>query len=164
MTVTNVTKNLDALTVTFACEFAATVEQVWRMWADPLLLERWWGPPSYPATVTDHDITPGGLVRYDMTGPDGHTYPGGFRFSTVKPFSLLEFEDYFEGEDGKPDPDMPVSATRVEITPRSDTTTQMVLISRTPSREAMDQLVEMGAVEGMSGALGQIDDLLPEAA
>jgi hypothetical protein len=36
----------------------------------------------------------------------------------------------------------------------------MTLTSTSPSLDAMNQLLEMGAVEGMTAALGQIDTLL----
>ncbi len=162
MTVTATTKDPDAGAVAFTCDFDAGVEQVWRLWADPRLLERWWGPPGYPATVTEHTLVLGGLVSYYMTGPDGQQYPGRFRVTTVRAPVLLEFEDFFADADGRPDPDMPVSTTRVEISPGPGTTTRMVLTSTAPSREAMDQLAQMGAVEGMTLALGQIDNLLAD--
>ena len=45
--------------------------RVWQLWADPRLLERWWGPPGFPATFEHHDLTPGGTITYFMSGPDG---------------------------------------------------------------------------------------------
>ena len=51
MTVTAVRKDPDALTMTLTAEFDASPERVWELWADPRQLERWWGPPTYPATV-----------------------------------------------------------------------------------------------------------------
>ena len=52
MTVTAVHKDPDALTLTLTAEFDASPERVWELWADPRQLERWWGPPTYPATFT----------------------------------------------------------------------------------------------------------------
>ena len=52
MTVTAVRKDPDALTMTLTAEFEASPERVWQLWADPRQLERWWGPPTYPATFT----------------------------------------------------------------------------------------------------------------
>ena len=164
MPVTGSTQDLDALTVTFACNFDATVGQVWRMWAERGLLERWWGPPEYPATVVTHDLTPGGQVHYYMTGPDGEKYPGAFRVTTIEEPARLEFEDYFADPDGQVDPNLPVSTTRVELAPGPDDTTLMTLTSTAPSGEAMEQLIQMGAFEGMALALGQIDELLTEIA
>ena len=36
-------------------DFAAPVERIWQVYADPRQLEKVWGPPTYPATVVDHD-------------------------------------------------------------------------------------------------------------
>ena len=74
MTVLAVERDPVALTFTIVSEFDAPAERVWQVWADPRQLERWWGPPTYPATVVDHDLTPGGWVTYSMTGPDGEKY------------------------------------------------------------------------------------------
>jgi uncharacterized protein YndB with AHSA1/START domain len=71
MTVTAVRKDLDRLALTLDAEFDAPPARVWELWADPRQLERWWGPPSYPATVTAHDLRTGGRVEYHMTGPTG---------------------------------------------------------------------------------------------
>ncbi len=60
--ITDVTKNYDDLTMTVTADFDAAPQRVWQLWADPRQLERWWGPPTYPATVLDHDLTPGGEV------------------------------------------------------------------------------------------------------
>ena len=49
--------------MTITAEFDATVERSWQLWADPRQLERWWGPPTYPATVVEHDLVPGGRSR-----------------------------------------------------------------------------------------------------
>ena len=48
MTVVSVEKDLEELTLVLVAEFAAPVERVWQLWADPRQLERWWGPPEPP--------------------------------------------------------------------------------------------------------------------
>ena len=67
MTVTAVHKVPESLTMTLTAEFDATPERVWDLWADPRKLERWWGPPTYPATFTAHDLAVGSHVVYHMT-------------------------------------------------------------------------------------------------
>ena len=71
MTVTAVRKDPETLTMTLEAEFDASPDRVWQLWADPRQLERWWGPPTYPATFTKHDLAPGSRVEYHMTGPEG---------------------------------------------------------------------------------------------
>ena len=70
MTVTAVRKDLDALTMTLDAEFEAPPERVWQLWADPRQLERWWGPPTYPATVTAHDLRTGDDLQLALVGRD----------------------------------------------------------------------------------------------
>src|SRR4051794_35426512 len=57
MTVCSVDKNAEAKTMVITAEFTASITHVWQLWADPRLLERWWGPPGFPATFEQHDLT-----------------------------------------------------------------------------------------------------------
>ncbi|NEY32193.1 SRPBCC domain-containing protein [Streptomyces sp. PRKS01-65] len=159
MTVTSVDQDADNLTLTLVADFAAPVERVWQMWADPRLLERWWGPPDYPATVEEHDLTPGGGVAYFMTGPEGEQYRGWWRITSVSPPASLEFVDGFADQDGQPKEDMPVTTARVRLSAH-DGGTRMELRSSFDSREQMERLVDMGMVEGLRQSVGQIDALL----
>ncbi|MFF8632883.1 SRPBCC domain-containing protein [Streptomyces pilosus] len=159
MTVTSVDKDVDTLTLTLVADFTAPVERVWRLWADPRQLERWWGPPSYPATFEEHDFTPGGGVKYYMTGPEGEKFGGWWRISSVTPPTALEFTDGFSDRDGAPDPEMPTTSVRVTLTEREGGT-RMELRSVFDTREQMERLAEMGMVEGLSQSVGQMDALL----
>jgi uncharacterized protein YndB with AHSA1/START domain len=159
MTVTSVTKDLDNLTLTLVADLDAPAERVWQLWADPRQLERWWGPPTHPATVEEHDLTPGGGVTYFMTGPDGERYRGWWRVASVNPPKSLEFTDGFADQDGTPVADMPVTTVQLQLTER-DGGTRMELRSVYDSREQMEQLMTMGMVEGLQQAVGQMDALL----
>ncbi|GAB2720571.1 SRPBCC family protein [Streptomyces bullii] len=159
MTVTSVDKDLDRLTLTLVADFAAPVERVWQLWADPRQLERWWGPPTYPATVEEHDLTPGGEVTYFMTSPEGEKYRGWWRVTAVEPPTSLEFVDGFADQEGKPSEAMPTTTARVRLTAH-DGGTRMELRSVFESREDMERLADMGMVEGLQQAVGQIDALL----
>jgi uncharacterized protein YndB with AHSA1/START domain len=68
MTVTAVRKDSEKLTMTLEAEFDASVDRVWQLWADPRQLERWWGPPTYPATFTEHDLAKSS-PRVDLPKP-----------------------------------------------------------------------------------------------
>jgi uncharacterized protein YndB with AHSA1/START domain len=159
MSLTDVTKDLDNLTVTFTADFAATGEQVWELWADPRRLEKWWGPPTYPATFDELDLTPGGSAAYYMTGPEGEKYRGWWRFSDVQAPTSLSFVDGFADESGAPIESMPLTTNNVALAPYGDGT-RMVLNAVFDSREQMEQLEQMGMIEGMTEAMGQMDALL----
>jgi uncharacterized protein YndB with AHSA1/START domain len=160
MTVTSIHKDPEALTMTINAEFDAPIATVWQLWENPRLLERWWGPPTYPATFVDHDLTPGGTATYFMTGPDGDQPHGWWRVLAVEPPRHLEFEDGFADEAGNPNPEMPTMTIRVELSERRDGVTRMAVETTFPSLESMEQILAMGMEEGMVSAIEQIDGLL----
>lgn len=88
MPVTNITKDLDTRSLVITASFAAPVARVWQIYADPRQLERIWGPPTYPATVTEHSLTPGGRVHYFMTSPEGEKYYGGWHVQASAAYRL----------------------------------------------------------------------------
>jgi uncharacterized protein YndB with AHSA1/START domain len=164
MTVTAVRKDPQALIMTSESEFNASPERVWQLWADPRQLERWWGPPSYPATVTSHDLRTGGRVEYYMTGPMGDTPAGYWNVITADPPRTIVFRDGFANDDGTPNTEMPSTESRVTIEAIGNGRTRMSIQSVFPSAEAMEQLIAMGMETGLTEALGQIDAILAEDA
>jgi uncharacterized protein YndB with AHSA1/START domain len=160
--VTGVEKDPQALTMVVTAEFDASVERIWQLWADPRQLERWWGPPTYPATFTRHDLTPGSRVEYHMTGPSGDQPRGYWEILEVDPPSRLVFRDGFANDDGTPNSDLPVGEARVRIEEIGAGRTRMSIESIFASTEAMEQVLAMGAEEGMTQAIGQIDGILAE--
>lgn len=161
MPVTDVAKDLDARTLTITAEFAAPVERVWQVYADPRQLERIWGPPSHPATVVEHSLTPGGRMNYYMTGPDGEKYYGGWRIQTVEEPHRFTFEDFFADEGFNPAPGLPVSVSDYRFE-TSGSGTKAVFTSTFETAEALQQVLEMGMEEGSTQAINQLDALLSE--
>jgi uncharacterized protein YndB with AHSA1/START domain len=162
MTVTAVRKDPQALTMTIDAEFDASPERVWQLWADPRQLERWWGPPTYPATVTKHDLASGSRVEYHMTGPEGDQPHGYWDIVEVNPPRSLVFRDGFANDDGSPNTDFPLTTARVTIDQIGSGRTRMSIESLFPSTEAMEQVLALGAEEGLKQAVGQIDAILAE--
>ncbi len=160
MTVTNVHKDLDSFTLTIEAEYTAPVEAAWELWADPRKLERWWGPPTYPATVVEHELTPGGSVKYFMTGPEGDQHHGWWRIVSVDAPTQLVFDDGFGDADGNENHDLPVTRATATLTATEGGGSKLVLESVYPSREALEQVLAMGMEEGITLAMGQQDALL----
>ena len=164
MPVIETVKDLDRHMLTVVTEYAAPPAHVWQLWSDPRKLEKWWGPPGYPATVTRYELHPGGEVRYHMTSPEGERYHGGWRVLAVEPDAHLQVEDFFADADGNEDTSMPAGMMDVSITSIDDGTTRMVIESTHPDAESLQKVLDMGMEEGIRAAAGQIDDLLAEIA
>lgn len=159
MPVVSVQKDAEQLSLTFVAEFPVDVQRVWQLWSDPRQLERWWGPPTWPATFESHDFVVGGGSRYHMTGPDGESAPGWWTYTAINEPGRLEFTDGFSTESGEPDTSMPSIRVVVTIEP-IDGGSRMTTASRFATVEQLEQLVSMGMEEGMRLAMGQIDALL----
>jgi len=164
MTVTTVRKDPESLTMTLEAEFDASPDRVWQLWADPRQLERWWGPPTYPATVDSHDLRSGGRVEYHMTGPSGDQPRGFWQVVSAEPPHRLLFRDGFANADGTPNSDMPMNDVEVTIKALDERRTRMEIASIFPDTAAMEQVLAMGMEEGLTQAVGQIDALLAEGA
>jgi uncharacterized protein YndB with AHSA1/START domain len=162
MTIVSSSQDPEALTFTIVAELAAPPSRVWQVWSDPRQLERWWGPPTWPATFQEHDVVVGGSSRYYMTGPEGEKARGWWRFLALDEPRSLEFEDGFADEAGVPNAQMPTIHGRVELE-ETVAGTRMTVTSRFATVEQMEQLVQMGMVEGMTLAMGQLDELLAAA-
>jgi uncharacterized protein YndB with AHSA1/START domain len=158
VTVVSTTQDPENLTLTLVVDLAAPPARVWQVWADPRQLERWWGPPTWPATFVEHEVTPGGASRYFMTGPGGERSHGWWRMLSVDEPRSLEFEDGFADEGGRPT-EMPSMTSRVELE-ETPSGTQMTIRSAFRSAEDMERLMAVGVAEGMTSAAAQIDELL----
>ncbi len=119
MSVTSVVKDREQLTMTVTAEYDVSAERAWQLWGDPRQLERWWGPPTYPATVVDHDLRPGGSVTYFMTGPEGDKPHGYWTVLEVEPPRHLLVEDGFADDSGTPIDSLPRTYMRVAIADRA---------------------------------------------
>ena len=162
MTVVDVRKDVASHSMTIVAEYPASMARVWQLWADPRQLERWWGPPGYPATFTEHQLSAGGLVRYFMTSPEGERYHGGWRVLSAEPPSRLEVRDFFADESGAEMEEMPSAHMLVSIEEAGAEATRMTIASTWASAEAMQRVLDLGMEEGIRQALGQIDALLGE--
>jgi uncharacterized protein YndB with AHSA1/START domain len=159
MTVISSSTDPEKLTLTLVAEFDAPPDQVWQVWEDARKLERWWGPPGWPATFTRHEFAPGGESRYHMTGPDGEKHHGWWRIDAVEPPHRLEFANGLAGDDGEPTPGVEPMAGEV-VFEETEGRTRMTALTRFVSVDQMETMLGMGMKEGMTAAVGQIDGLL----
>jgi uncharacterized protein YndB with AHSA1/START domain len=163
MTVVSSEKDVENLTLTIVAEFDASRERVWEVWEDAHKLERWWGPPTFPATFTRHEFVVGGQSRYHMSGPQGETPRGWWRIDAIEKPSRIEFANGLASDDGEPAPGVEPMPTHVTFE-TTDAGTRMTVVTNFVDVAQMERMIEMGMQEGMSLAIGQIDGLLQSVA
>jgi uncharacterized protein YndB with AHSA1/START domain len=154
MPLTSVTKDTATLTLTVVGDYPVTQKRLWDAFADPRQLERFWGPPAFPATFTRHDFRVGGRAEYFLALPEGQRWSGSWKFTAVNPISSFEACD---GEDNAEDENMPASMIfTFETTP---TGSRLTIVTQFSSVEAMEQTIP-GMEEGLRAAMPQLDALL----
>ena len=156
MPLTSVTKDATTLTLTVVGDYPVPQQRLWDAFADPRQLERFWGPPAFPATFTRHDFKVGGRAEYFLSGQNGEKWSGSWTFTAVTPISSFEAHD---GEDNAEDEDMPASMKfTFDATP---TGSRITIVTRFSSVEAMEQTTP-GMEEGLRAAMPQLDAVLAE--
>src|SRR6478735_6644226 len=72
-----------------AREINAPLEKVYEAFANPLHLQKWWGPEGFTNTIHEFDLKPGGKWILTMHGPEKGNYENSSIFKIVKPFELI---------------------------------------------------------------------------
>lgn len=163
MPVTSVDKDLDQLTLTIVADFAAPVRRLWDAYTDPRQIERFWGPPSYPATFLRHDASNGGRSVYRMTGPEGDVHYGCWEWTSLNAPESFEVADSFANGKGEPNTELPTTrmAFAFEAT---ESGSRLTVTSYFDSVKDLEQLIEMGMLDGTREAMAQIDTVLADLA
>ena len=157
MPLVSVTKDASELTLTVVGDYPVPQQRLWDAFADPRQLERFWGPPAFPATFTHHDFKVDGRAEYYLALPDGGRWSGSWKFTAVNPISSFEAHD---GEDNAEDENMPASMTfNFEAIPAGS---RITIVTRFSSLEAMEQTTP-GMEEGLRAAMPQLDAVLAES-
>jgi len=159
MPVTDVITDTNNLTMTVTADFAAPIERVWHAYSDPRQLERFWGPPGWPATFTAWDHAVGGRANYTMTGPRGEKSSGYWEFLAIEEPRRFEVLDGFADDQGNPNDEIPAMRMEFTFEPTSEGT-RMVTASHFVSAEALEQVVAMGMIEGTTMAIDQLGRVL----
>lgn len=163
MPITSVSKDPGTLTMTVVAHFPVPLERLWNAYADPRQLERFWGPPTYPASFTRHDMYVGGRSEYAMTGPEGDVSRGYWEFLAVEPMQRMEVLDGFAAEDGSANDGMPSMRMVFDFEALSEGS-RVTTTTYFNSLDELEQLLAMGMEEGSVAAMGQMDQVLADLA
>lgn len=163
MPITSVTKDAESLTMTVVADFAATPRRLWDAYLDPRTLERFWGPPTYPAMFTRHDGYVGGRSEYAMTGPEDDVSRGYWEWVAVDELKSFEVRNGFANPDGTANPQMPSMRMIFAFEARPDGS-RVSTTTYFNSVDELEKLLSMGMEQGMTEAMGQMDAVLADLA
>lgn len=69
--------------------FNVPVETLYRAFADPFHLQKWWGPEGFTNTIHEFDMRPEGKWILTMHGPEKGNYENASIFKSIVPNKLV---------------------------------------------------------------------------
>jgi uncharacterized protein YndB with AHSA1/START domain len=159
MSVTNVVKDPENFTLIVTADYEVPVERAWQLVSDPRQFERWWGPPTHPATFVDFDLVVRGALTYYMTAPDGEQFHGAMNVDEVEAPVRLAVTHVFTDSTGAEIPGTPTVSMIFDFE-SSRNGTVFTVTNVYGSLQVMEQMQAMGQEEGLIQAMGQIDAVL----
>ena len=134
--------------------FDAPRELVFKMWTDPELVEKWWGPKDFTNPVCTLDPWVGGSIRIVMQGPNGVRYPTRGVFTKIVAPELIVFHNIKEDDNGKAELEVINTVTFTE----EDGKTKMLFNARV----IMSTPEACQSVDGMNNGWNQSIDRFAE--
>lgn len=165
MSEVKVTKDLENKKLIVEYTASGPKEKVWQAYADKGVFEKWWGPEGWDTITKEFNLTPGGKIHYGMECTDesqgewfGQTSWGVMDIIEVHPTDSFTYKDYFSDEAGIPSQELPALKVTNEFIEK-DGKTRIVSTSFADSAEQIEQLINMGMIEGFTSQLNKLDKL-----
>lgn len=156
---TNVTKDSANRKMTITRDFAAPRANVWAAYTQSNLLDQWWAPKPWKAVTKSMDFREGGRWHYYMAGPEGEKHWCFLDFTTIRAKDTFSGHDGFCDEQGNVNKEMPQMDIKNTFTDANGGTHVQVEVTFS-TEEDMKKILEMGAAEGFSMALDNLEEVL----
>lgn len=127
---------------------------VFKAWTEPGELSQWFGPLGYSVPNPEIEPRPEGVVRLDMKGPDGTSYPNRGTVREIEAPGRFAFETSLPDERGTPILHVLNTVTLSEDHGRTTLTLKAEVLDATPAAAPF--------LEGMHAGWSQTLDRLGE--
>lgn len=84
--------------------FNAPVTEVWKIWTEPELVKRWWGPAHFTCSTARIDFREGAVSLVSMEGPAGSGFGTTYslwKYRKIVPHERIEFVQSLADKNGK---------------------------------------------------------------
>lgn len=140
-------------------EFDANLELVWQTWTTAELLDQWWAPKPYHIETKLLDLRAGGMWLYAMISPKDEKMWCKADYKAIETNKLLSWLDAFCDEDGNENTVKPRSLWVTDFSENNGITTVNITLKHNKA-EDIEMMIEMGFKEGLTMALGNLNELL----
>jgi uncharacterized protein YndB with AHSA1/START domain len=135
----------------------ASVQNVWRCWTEPKLMEEWFCPKPWRATEIKIDLRPGGEMTSVFRGPDGESFPQAGVYLEIVPMKRLVSTDAFRA--GWVPSERAFMTTDVRLEEAGNGRAHFIWRALHWTEETMKQHQDMGFEAGWGAATDQLEVL-----
>jgi len=90
------TVNREAKEIVMERVFDAPRDLVWKLWTDPQMIPKWWGPVKYKTVVDKMDFRVGGQWRFIQSDSHGNEFAFHGIYREIVPFEKISVTFNFE--------------------------------------------------------------------
>ena len=137
-------------------EFDVPRHLVYKAWTTPELVSRWWPGRRGRMTSAEIDLRVGGSWRYVMVAQGGHEVAFRGEFREIVENERIVNTEIFEG---MPDGDSPPTLNVITFTELDDGGTRLEMLTKCPSREVRDAIVDSGMETGMQEGMDILEEI-----
>lgn len=148
--------------------FDAPQKLVFEMFAESDHLERWWGPQGWQTENRTFEFKPDGVWHYCMRCTDesqgeffGHESWGKAVYHEIVVPQKIVYTDSFSDEKGNIPGAIPDILITMDFVEDGDKT-KLLIRSHFSSEESLQQMMEMGSVQGLESQFERLDGYLKE--
>jgi uncharacterized protein YndB with AHSA1/START domain len=134
--------------------FNAVPERVWRIYTNPTMIPRWWGPRSLSTVVDKMDVRVGGLWRFVQKDAEGNEYGFHGEFTQIDAPHTLVMTFAFEGMPGH------VITEAHHFAALPDGQTKLTTRSSFDTLEALEGMLQSGMEVGTVESWERVDEIL----
>ncbi|CAN5665379.1 SRPBCC domain-containing protein [soil metagenome] len=134
--------------------FNAPVEMVWKLWTEPELIKRWWGPKYFTSPVATIDFQEGGKSIVSMQAPaemGGQVFYSAWVYTTIIPLKTIEFIQSLSDAEGNK-----INPTQVGMPPDFPADIQTIVTFKKVDNSTTEMTVIEYADFGMISNFAQI--------
>lgn len=157
---------VDGNTLVLERVFQAPRELVFKAFSEAEHLKHWWGPKGWTLPICKVDFRPGGTWHYCMKCEDknqGDFYGmeswGKALYRELSVPEQIIYTDWFSDADGNISQDLPSTEVTLDFIDLNGTT-KLINTGKYISPEALQQVMDMGMLEGISQTFNNLDDYL----
>lgn len=154
--------NTEGTSLVLSREFDAPRDLVFKAYSDCEHLSRWWAPAGWSLTQCNMDFREGGRWHYCMSSDTEDMQSWGLAdYEEITAPERIQYTDHFSDEQGNPNEQMPSAQIKVLLSEKDGVT---LLVSRTTyaSQDDLQQILDMGVVEGVGETWAKLDKMLAE--